>query len=58
MYKVGFEEAEELEIKSPAFVGSQTKQGSSRKTSTSASLTTGKPFTVWITKIYGKLLKK
>ena len=39
MYKVGFEEAEELEIKLPTFVGSQTKQGSSRKTSTSASLT-------------------
>ena len=39
MYKGGFEEAEELEIKLPTFVGSQTKQGSSRKTSTSASLT-------------------
>ena len=43
MYKLGFEEAEEPEIKLPVFVGSRGKQGSSRKTSTSASLTTLKP---------------
>ena len=33
----------------PTFVGSLKKQGSSRKTSTSALLTTPKPLTVWIT---------
>ena len=38
MYKLGFEEAEEPEIKLPTFAGSWTKQGSFRKTS--ASLTT------------------
>ena len=40
IYKLGFEEAVELEIKLQTFVGSWRKQGSSRKTSTSASLTT------------------
>ena len=39
IYKLGFEEAVELEIKLQTFVGSWRKQGSSRKTSTSASLT-------------------
>ena len=34
------------------------KQGSSRKTSTSASLTTLKPLTVWITTNHGKFLKR
>ena len=48
MYKLDFEEAEELEIKLPTFAGSWGKQGASRKTSTSATLTTLKPFTVWI----------
>ena len=48
MYKLGFEETEETEIKLP-FVGSSRKQGPSRKTSTSASLTMLKPLTVWIT---------
>ena len=38
-----FEEAEEVEIKLPTFTGSWRKQGSSRKASTSASLTTLKP---------------
>ena len=38
MYKLGFKEAEETEIKLPTFIGSWRKQGSSRKTST-ASLT-------------------
>ena len=41
---------EEPEIKLPASVGSQKKQGNSRKTSTSASLTILKPLTVWTTK--------
>ena len=31
MYKLGFEEAEEPEIKSPTFIGSWRKQGNSRK---------------------------
>ena len=42
MYKLGFEEAEESEIKFLTFVGSWRKPGNSRKTSTSASLTTRK----------------
>ena len=40
MYKLSLEKAEEPEIKSPTFTGSQRKQGNSRKTSTSDSLTT------------------
>jgi len=38
MYKLGFEKAEEPEIKLPTSAGSQETQGNSRKTSTSASL--------------------
>jgi len=49
MYKLGFEEAEEAEIKLPAFKGSWKKQGSSRKTFIFASLTMLKPLIVWIT---------
>ena len=48
MYKLGLEEAEKPQIKLPMFIGSLRKQGNSRKTSTSASLTTLKPLTVWI----------
>ena len=40
MYKLDVEKAEEPEIKLPTSVGSQKKQENSRKTSTSASLTT------------------
>ena len=58
MYKLGFEEAEEPEIKLPTFVESQGKQGSSRKTSTSAPLSTLKPLTVWITTNSGKFSKR
>ena len=54
MYKLGFEEAEEPEIR---FTGSQIKQGNSRKTATSASLNTLKPLTVWITTNW-KILKE
>ena len=43
------EKAEEPEIKLPTSAGSQKKQKNSRKTSTSASLTTLKPLSVWIT---------
>ena len=39
MYKLGLENTEETEIKLPTFVGSWRKQGNSRKTSASASLT-------------------
>ena len=52
------EKAEEPEIKLPTFIESQRKQGNSRKTSTSASLTTLKPLTVWITTNCGKFLKR
>ena len=58
MYKVDVETAEELEIKLPASAGSKKKQGNSRKTSTSASLTTLKPLTVWITISCGKFFKR
>ena len=45
--KHSLENVEEPEIKLPTSVGSQKKQGNSRKTSTSASLTMWKPLTVW-----------
>ena len=48
MFKLGLEKEEEPEIKLPTFAGSQRKQESSRKTSTSVSLTMLKPLTVWI----------
>ena len=57
MYKLGFEESEEPEIKLPTFVGSRRKQGSFRKTSALASLTTLKLLIVWITTNW-KILKK
>ena len=49
MFKMDLEKVEEPEIKLPASVGSQKKQENSRKTSTSASLTTLKPLIVWTT---------
>ena len=49
MFKLDLEKAEEPEIKLPTSVGSLKKQESSRKTSTSALLTTPKSLTVWIT---------
>ena len=49
MFKLHLEKAEEPEIKLPTSVGLSKKQESSRKTSTSALLTTPKPLTVWIT---------
>ena len=57
MYKMGFEEAEETEIKLPTFIGSWRKQGSSRKTSTAA-LTMLKPLTMWIKANLGKFFKR
>ena len=57
MYKVGFEKAKEPEIKLPTFIGSQRMQRNSRKMPTSASLTTWKPLTVWISQMW-KILKE
>ena len=58
MFKLVLEKAEEPEIKLPTSAGSLKKQESSRKTSTSALLTTLKPLTVWITTNCGKFLKR
>ena len=58
MFKLDLEKAEEPEIKLPTSIGSLKKQESSRKTSTSALLTTPKPLTVWITTNYGKFIKR
>ena len=57
MFKLVLENAEEPEIKLPTPTGSSKKQESSRKTSTSALLTTPKPLTVWITRNW-KILKE
>ena len=46
MFKLVLEKAEEPEIKLPTSVGSLKKQESSRKSSTSASLTMPKPLCV------------
>ena len=46
MFKLDLEKAEEQEIKLPTSAGSSKKQESSRKTSTSALLTTPEPLTV------------
>ena len=56
--QVDLEKAEEPEIKLPTSTGSSKKQESSRKTSTSALLTTPKPLTVWITTNCGKFFKR
>ena len=55
--QAGFRKGREPEIKLSTFTGSYRKQGNSRKTSTSASLTTLKPLTVCITKNW-KILKE
>ena len=57
MYKLGMEKADKPEIKLPTFTVSWRKQENSRKTSTSASLTMGKPLTVQITTNW-KILKQ
>ena len=56
--QLDLEKAEEPEIKLPTSTGSSKKQESSRKTSTSALLTTPKPLTVWITANCGKFFKR
>ena len=57
MYKLGFEVAEEPEIKLPEFIGLWKKQGSSTNTPTSATDYT-KLLTVWITANCGKFWKR
>ena len=57
MLKLYLEKAEEAELKLPTPVGSYKKQENSRKTSTSASLTTLKPLTVDHNKLW-KILKE
>ena len=58
MFKLDLEKAEEPEIKLPTSAGSSKKQASSRKTSTSASLTTPKPLIMQITTNCGKFFKR
>ena len=58
MFKLDLEKAEEPEIKLPTSIGSEKKQESSRKISTSALLTTPKPLSVWITTNCGKFFKR
>ena len=58
MFKLVLEKAEEPEIKLPTSVGSQKMKENSRKTSTSASFTTLKPLTVWITTNCGKFKRR
>ena len=58
MFKLVFKKAEEPEIKLPTSAGSSKKQESSRKIAISASLTTLKPLTVWITINCGKFWKR
>ena len=58
MFKLVLDKAEETEIKLPTSVGSSKKQENSSRISTSASLTMLKPLTVWITRNYGKFLKR
>ena len=52
------EKAEEPEIQLTTYIGSQKKQGNSRKTSASVSLTMLKPLTVWITTNCGKFFER
>ena len=56
MFKLDLKKAGEPEIKLPTFTGSWRKQESSRKTS--ASSTTVKPLTMWMTTNCGKFFNK
>ena len=56
MFKLDLEKAVEPEIKLPTSTGLYKKQENSRNTS--ASLTTIKPLTVWITTNCGKFFKR
>ena len=55
MFKLDLEKAE---LKLPTSTGSQKKQETRKKTSTSALLTMAKPLTVWITTNCGKFFKR
>ena len=57
MFQLDLEKAEGPEFKLPTSTGSLRKQESSRKTSTSALLTTPKPLAVWITTNCGRFFK-
>ena len=57
MFKLVLEMAEEPEIKLPTSAGSWKKQESSRKTSTSALLTTQEPLTMYHNKLW-EILKE
>ena len=58
IFKLDLEKAEELETKLWTSVGSSKKQENFRRISTSASLTTLQPLTVWITTNCGKFFKR
>ena len=57
IFKLDLEKAEKPEIKLSTSFESLQKQESSRKTSTSALLTTPKSLTMWIKTNYGKFFK-
>ena len=56
--QAGFRKEEKSEIKLPTSILSSKKQENSRKTSTSASLTTLKPLTMWTTTNCGKFIER
>ena len=56
--QAGFIKGRETRFKMPTSIGPSKKQESSRKTSTSALLTTPKTLTVWITTNCGKFLNR
>ena len=58
MYNLDLEKAVEPETKLPALFGSWRTEVNSRKIPTSASLSTLKPLTVWITTNWEKFLKR
>ena len=58
IHKLDLEKAEEPETKLLTSIGLEKKQGNSIKTSSFASLTMLKPWTLWITTNCGKFLKR
>ena len=58
IYNVGFEKAKPPKIKLPTSVRSWGKQGNSRITSNSVSLTMLRPLTAWLTTNYRKFLNR
>ena len=55
--RAGFRKDRGISDQMPTSIGSLKKQENSKKTSTSASLTTSKPLTVWITANCGKITR-